>query len=58
MVRDIPIILILGLFNFLFILFQLSTGMRWIKVSFRTHRKSGILLLISASIHALLGILS
>ncbi len=58
MVGDIPIILILGLFNFLLILFQLSTGMRWFKVSFRTHRKSGILLLISASIHALLGILS
>ncbi len=58
MIGDIPIILILGIFNFLLILFQLSTGMRWVRVSFRTHRKSGILLLIFASIHALLGILS
>ncbi|MGB9627601.1 MAG: hypothetical protein ACPL6D_02970 [Thermodesulfobacteriota bacterium] len=58
MIGNVPIILILGIFNFLLILFQLSTGMRWIKVSFRTHRKSGMLLLISASIHALLGILS
>ncbi len=58
MIGDVPIILILGIFNFLIILFQLSTGMRWIKVSFLTHRKSGILLLFSASVHALLGILS
>lgn len=58
MIGDISITLILGIFNFLLILFQLSTGMRWIKVAFRTHRKSGILLLISALIHALLGVLS
>lgn len=58
MIGDIPVILILGIFNFLLILFQLSTGMRWIRVSFRAHRKSGILLLILASIHALLGILT
>lgn len=58
MIGDIPIILILGIFNFLLILFQLSTGMRWIKVGFRTHRKSGILLLISALAHALFGVLS
>jgi len=55
---DFPIVLILGIFNFLLILFQLSTGMRWFKVSFQTHRKTGIILLTSALIHALLGILS
>jgi hypothetical protein len=55
---DFPIVLMLGIFNFLLILFQLSTGMRWFKVSFQTHRKTGIILLTSALIHALLGILS
>jgi len=57
MVGGISIVLILGIINFLLILFQLSSGLRLIKVSFLTHRKTGIALLISASLHALLGIL-
>jgi len=57
MIGGISIVLILGVINFLLILFQLSSGLRLIKVSFLTHRKSGIALLISASLHALLGIL-
>ena len=58
MIGGISIVLILGIVNFLLILFQLSSGLRLIKVSFLTHRKTGIALLISASLHALLGILS
>jgi hypothetical protein len=57
MIGGISIVLILGVINFLLILFQLSSGLRLIKVSFLTHRKTGIALLISASLHALLGIL-
>ena len=57
MVGGISIVLILGIINFLLILFQLSSGLRLIKVSFLTHRKTGIALLISGSLHALLGIL-
>jgi hypothetical protein len=57
MIGGISIVLILGVINFLLILFQLSSGLRLIRVSFLTHRKSGIALLISASLHALLGIL-
>jgi len=57
MVGGISIVLILGIINFLLILFQLSSGLRLIKVSFLTHRKTGIALLISASLHALFGIL-
>jgi hypothetical protein len=57
MIGGISIVLILGGINFLLILFQLSSGLRLIRVSFLTHRKSGIALLISASLHALLGIL-
>jgi hypothetical protein len=57
MIGGISIVLILGAINFLLILFQLSSGFRLIKVSFVTHRKTGIALLISASLHPLLGIL-
>jgi hypothetical protein len=57
MIGGISIVLILGVINFLLILFQLSSGLRLIKVSFLTHRKTGIVLLISASLHALFAIL-
>jgi hypothetical protein len=48
------LILILGIVNLTLILFQLSTGMRWIKTPFQIHRKTGMLLLASAALHALL----
>ncbi len=57
-IGGISIILILGIINFLFLFFQLATGLRWIKVRFGVHRKTGILLFIIATIHGLLGILS
>jgi len=47
------IILLLGILNFLLILFQLSTGLRWIKVPFGVHKKTGMTLLISATLHAI-----
>jgi hypothetical protein len=52
------IILVLGIINFLLLLFQLATGLRWIKVKFGVHRKTGIVLFIIATIHGLLGILA
>ncbi len=54
----ISIILILGIINFLLLLFQLSTGLHWIKVKFGIHRKIGILLVIVATIHGLLALLA
>jgi len=56
-IGGISVILILGVINFLLLLFQLSTGLRWIKVKFGVHRKTGILLFITAFIHGVLGIL-
>lgn len=53
-IGGISIILLLGILNFLLILFQLSTGLRWLKVPFGVHRKTGITLLISAILHAVL----
>jgi hypothetical protein len=49
-------ILAFGIINLLLILFQLSTGMRWVKIPYKTHRKTGIALLISGVIHATLAL--
>jgi hypothetical protein len=57
-VGGVSIILILGLINMILILFQLSTGLRWIKVPFRMHRKTGVILLISAALHAIFAYLA
>ena len=57
-IGGISIILILGLINFLLLLFQLATGLRWIKVRFGVHKKTGILLFVLATIHGLLGLLA
>ena len=57
-IGGVSIILILGIINFLLLLFQVSSGMRWIKVKMTLHRKTGITLLITAFCHGLLAILS
>jgi hypothetical protein len=57
-IAGISLIVILGLINFLLLLFQLATGLRWIKVRFGVHRKMGILLLVAATLHGLLGMLA
>jgi len=57
-IGGVSIILILGLINMILILFQLSTGLRWIKVPFRMHRKTGVILLISAALHAIFAYLA
>jgi len=54
----LSLILILGLLNLALVLFQLSTGMRWVKVSFKVHKTSGILLVVSAVAHGLLAALA
>ncbi len=57
-IGGVSIILILGLINMILISFQLSTGLRWIKVPFRMHRKTGMILLINAALHGLLAYLA
>ena len=57
-IGGISIILMLGILNFLLILFQMSTGLRWIKVPFGVHKKSGMILLISATLHAVIAFLA
>jgi len=53
-IGGVSIILILGFLNMILILFQLSTGLRWIKVPFGIHRRTGMILFISAALHAFL----
>ena len=57
-IGGVSIILILGLINMFLILFQLATGLRWINVPFRMHRKTGMILFISAALHGLLAYLA
>jgi hypothetical protein len=57
-VGGISIILILGIINFLLILFQMTTGLRWIKVRFGVHKKTGIVLFIAAFVHGALAVLA
>ena len=57
-IGGVSIILILGFLNMILILFQLSTGLRWIKVPFGIHRKTGMILFISAALHAILAYLA
>jgi len=58
MIGGVSIILILGILNMLLILFQISTGLRWIKVPFKVHRRTGMTLFFSAALHAFLAILA
>jgi hypothetical protein len=51
------IVPILGLVNLLLLLFQISTGLRWIKASLAVHRKTGITLFIIAIIHGTLAMI-
>ena len=57
-IGGVSIVLILGIINFLLLLFQLSSGLRWIKVKMTVHRKTGITLFITALLHGTLAYLS
>lgn len=57
-IGGVSIILVLGLINLLLLSLQLSSGLRWIKLPFGIHRKTGIALFVTAVIHGILGIIS
>ena len=50
-------ILAFGILNIILILWQLLTGLHVIRVSTRTHRNTGIVLVASAMIHATMALL-
>ncbi len=51
-------ILAFGIINLILLAWQLLTGLHVIRVSARTHRKTGIVLVISASLHAGMALLA
>ena len=51
-IGGVSIIFLLGVFNLILLVFQLSSGMRWVKVSYGVHRRTGVVLFISAVLHA------
>ncbi len=53
-IGGLSIILILGVCNFILLVFQLGTGLRLIKVPFGIHKKTGIILFVCAFLHAIL----
>ena len=57
-IGGVSIILVLAFINMILILFQLSTGLRWIKVPFQVHRRSGMVLFISAALHGIFAYLA
>ena len=57
-IAGIPIVLILGVLNLILVLFQVSSGKKWLKVNFAWHRRLGLLLLFTAVIHAVLAYLA
>ena len=57
-VGGVSIILILGVFNLVLLLFQAASGLKIIKVQYGVHKKTGIALLIMALVHGFLGIVA
>jgi hypothetical protein len=50
------IIELFGIINLLLVLFQVSSGLRILKIPFAVHKKTGLLLLFTALIHGGLAI--
>jgi len=57
-IGGVSIILILGLCNFILVVFQAASGMRLVKVKFGVHKKAGLLLVVFATAHGLLAFLA
>ncbi|MGB5156553.1 hypothetical protein [Desulfobacterium sp. N47] len=57
-IGGVSIVLIGGIINFCLLLFQLLSGLHYIKVPLGVHKKTGIALVLFAFIHGLLGILA
>ena len=57
-IGGVSIILILGFINMILILLQPSSGLRWIKVPFGIHRRTGMILFMGAALHGILAYLA
>jgi len=57
-IGGVSIILIGGMINLILLLFQLLSGLHYINVPFGVHKKTGILLVVCAMIHGILGFIA
>lgn len=57
-IGGISILLITGILNYVLLFFQLGSGLRIFKTPFGVHRKTGILLIGCATIHAFLAVMT
>jgi len=55
---EMSLVQILGIINFMLLLFQLASGQHWIQVKIGIHRRVGLALVVTASLHGLLAILT
>lgn len=54
----VSLVLLLGIVNFILLAFQLSTGLRWIRVPLGVHRRTGMILAVSGTVHGGLALLA
>jgi hypothetical protein len=50
--------MILGIVNFVLVFMQLAGGLRWVGISFTAHRRTGIALAVTATLHGVLAVLA
>ena len=56
--RNMNILLVLGIINLALVLFQVASGLKYIQMSFIAHKRAGITLLITATLHGAIAILA
>lgn len=57
-IAGVSLILILGVVNLILVLFQAASGLRLIKPKIGVHKKMGLLLVVTATAHAVLAYLA
>jgi hypothetical protein len=57
-IAGVSLILVLGIVNLILVLFQAASGLRLIKPKIGVHKKMGLLLVVTATAHAVLAYLA
>lgn len=57
-IGEISLVQLFGLINFILLMFQLASGQHWIQVKIGIHRKVGLALVATASLHGLLAMVT
>lgn len=50
------LVILLGVVNFILLSFQVGTGLRFLKVPFTVHKRTGLILFLTALLHGALAI--